>query len=109
MFGSDILCFSPMILTLLVVILFFCSSPCLCLVVFSPSPFTVSHTKAKFGGDYKNETLYGIVKEVQPWDACTPIKNNMTDFIALAIRGGSPLCSFSTKVKHVVVLFLIYV
>ena len=58
-------------------------------------------SKKENHGDYKNETLFGIVKEVEPWDACTPIQNNITDYIALAIRGGSPLCSFSTKVKNV--------
>lgn len=98
---SDNLCFSSMIFKIFVIILICLSNCCHGLVIISPSSFTVSHTIAKFGGDYKNETLFGIVKEVEPWDACTPIHNNITDYIALAIRGGSPLCSFSTKVKNV--------
>lgn len=105
-FWFDLPCFSSMNYNIFAIILVCLAYPYHGLVVISPSAFTVSHTIAKFGGDYKNETLFGIVKEVEPWDACTPIQNNITNHIALAIRGGSPLCSFSTKVKNVVLLVL---
>ena len=43
----------------------------------------------------------GFLKEVEPLDACGSILTNLSDSIALAIRGGSPKCSFAEKVMHV--------
>ena len=71
------------------------------LVVVSPSSLLISHTKSRFGLDYRNGTLVGFLKEVEPLDACGSILTNLSDSIALAIRGGSPKCSFAEKVMRV--------
>ena len=71
------------------------------LVVVSPSSLLISHTKSRFGLGYGNGTVVGFLKEVEPLDACGSILTNLSDSIALAIRGGSPKCSFAEKVMHV--------
>ena len=72
-----------------------------CLVIEAPEAFIRQHTKARFGIDYGNMTISGIVEIVQPEDACSQITNRMNGKIGLAIRGGYPSCSFATKVKMV--------
>ena len=74
---------------------------CSGLVVVSPSSRLISHTKSRFGFDYGNGTVMGFLKEVEPLDACSSIRTNLLDSIALAIRGGSPKCSFVEKVLNV--------
>lgn len=76
------------------------------LVVVSPSSRLFSHTKSRFGLDYGNGTVAGLLREVEPLDACNPITQNLSDSIALAMRGGSPKCSFAEKVLHVMSRFL---
>lgn len=72
-----------------------------CLVIEAPDVFIRQHTKARFGMDYGNMTISGIVEMVQPEDACSQLANRMDGKIGLAIRGGYPSCSFTTKVKMV--------
>ena len=48
----------------------------------------------------------GYLEESEPFDACTPLKNNHTGSIVLAIRGGPRRCSFDTKVANVSVAIL---
>ena len=76
------------------------------LVVVSPSSRLISHTKGRFGLDYGNGTVTGFLREVDPLDACRPITQNLSDSIALAIRGGSPKCSFAEKVLNVMICSL---
>ena len=80
-------------------VIFFIQSHCL--VIEAPDVFIRQHTKARFGMDYNNKTISGIVEVVQPEDACSQIENRMDGKIGLAIRGGYPSCSFATKVKMV--------
>lgn len=71
------------------------------LIVISSSEEVFSHTQARFGRQYENTSIVGYLEESEPFDACTPLKNNHTGSIVLAIRGGPRRCSFDTKVANV--------
>ena len=80
-------------------VIFFIRSQCL--VIESPEVFIRQHTKARFGIDYGNKTISGVVEIAHPEDACSRIENDIDGKIGLVIRGGYPSCSFATKVKMV--------
>lgn len=71
------------------------------LVVVSPSEEILPHTISTFGIHYGNISIIGNVIKSVPFDACQPLQVNATNKIVLAVRGGSPACSFITKVKNV--------
>lgn len=75
--------------------------PGLGLIIQAPELLTRLHTKARFGYDYRNTTIVGPVKVVQPFNACSDIETDLKGWIGLAIRGGPSSCSFATKVKMV--------
>lgn len=75
-----------------------CSSA---LIVISSVEEVFSHTQARFGRQYENNSIVGYLEESEPFDACTPLTQNHTGSIVLAIRGGPRRCSFDTKVANV--------
>lgn len=75
------------------------------LIVISSVEEVFSHTQARFGRQYENNSIVGYLEESEPFDACTPLKKNHTGSIVLAIRGGPRRCSFDTKVANVGVAF----
>lgn len=77
------------------------------LIAISSIEEVFSHTQARFGRQYENTSIVGFLEESDPFDACTPLKNNHTGSIVLAIRGGPRRCSFDTKVANVSVDLMI--
>lgn len=93
--------FISFICMLQLILLSFILSSVSSLVILSPSQEVLPHTVSTFGWNYNNNSIVGAVIESDPFDACQPLKLNATGFILLAIRGGSPSCSFRTKVQNV--------
>lgn len=93
--------FISFICMLQLILLSFILSSVSSLVILSPSQEVLPHTVSTFGWNYNNNSIVGAVIESDPFDACQPLKLNATGFIVLAIRGGSPSCSFRTKVQNV--------
>lgn len=76
------------------------------LVILSPEEDVVLHTISSFGYYYNNNSIVGNLVQSIPFDACQPLQLNATGRIVLAIRGGFPTCTFTTKVKNVYILNL---
>ena len=83
------------------ILLLFIVNRSFALIVISSVEEVFSHTQARFGRQYENTSIVGYLEESEPFDACTPLKNNHTGSIVLAIRGGPRRCSFDTKVANV--------
>ena len=82
-------------------IFFYLLSYTLSLSILTPYQSVLPHTISTFGPNYYNNSIVGNLIESVPFDACQPLTINSTGKIVLAIRGGSPSCSFSTKVRNV--------
>ena len=93
-------------------VLFLVFSCSFAFVIRSDKAYEFPHTKAQFGLDYLNNSTdvcniwliaySGILKAVEPFNACSTLNMNLTGYIGLAIRDKlQSNCSFSVKAANV--------